>query len=63
MFNGELLADLRARKKLTQQQLADKLGVSRRNVVRWENGEVCPGAETIKELSKIFHIKMEVLLK
>lgn len=60
MFDNELLADLRVRKGLTQQQLAEKMGVHRTLIVRWESGQVCPSMENIKKLSKIFHIKIDI---
>ena len=60
MFDNELLADLRVRKGLTQQQLAEKMGVHRTLIVRWESGQVFPSMENIKKLSKIFHIKIDI---
>ena len=62
MFDCDFLKDLRYRKHLTQQQLADKLGVHRSIVIRWENGEVIPNADNIKKLAEIFHIKTDILL-
>lgn len=35
---GKFIAALRKEKKLTQEQLAEKLGVNHRSVSRWENG-------------------------
>lgn len=60
MFNNDLLLDLRVRKGLTQQQLADKVGVHRTIIVRWESGVMCPCIKNVKKLSKIFHIKIEI---
>lgn len=50
-------ADVRsARKKLglTQEMLAEKLGVSRNTVSRWEKGEVSPSAENVMALNHLF---------
>ena len=42
---AEKLTALRKSKELTQEQLAEKLNVSRQSVSKWENGQVIPEAE------------------
>ncbi|HEY1348998.1 MAG TPA: tetratricopeptide repeat protein [Ktedonobacteraceae bacterium] len=44
---GVLLKDFRARKQLTQQQLADAVGVHRHAISRWEHGDVLPQSKTL----------------
>lgn len=48
MAFGNNIKKLREEKNLTQQQLADKLYVSRQTICRWENGSRCPDLITAK---------------
>lgn len=54
---GKHLKTLREKNNLTQEQLADKLFVSRSNVSKWERNISLPDAETLLELSKILFLK------
>ncbi len=47
---------------LSQDELAEKLGVSRQSVSFWENGQTQPTIDNIIALSKIFHVSTDVLL-
>ena len=47
---GEFLKELRKEKGITQEQLADKLFVSRRTVSRWETGSNMPDLDVLVEL-------------
>ena len=47
---------------LTQDQLAERVMVTRQAVSRWENGETQPGTETLKLLSKEFDVSINTLL-
>ena len=49
MALSDNIKKLREEKNLTQQQLADKLYVSRQTVCRWENGSRCPDLITAKK--------------
>ena len=51
---GDNLKKLRKSKKLSQEQLAEKVNVSRQSVSKWENGEAYPEMNNILELCKIF---------
>ncbi len=51
---GDNLKNLRKSKKLSQEQLAEKVNVSRQSVSKWENGEAYPEMNNILELCKIF---------
>ncbi len=50
---GEQLCDARKAKGYTQEQLAEKLAVSRTNISRWESGKMMPDLDTVKRLSQI----------
>ena len=50
---GKFIAERRKSKKLTQEQLAEKLGISDRAVSKWERGLNLPDASLMLELSKI----------
>ena len=48
---GGFLKELRLEKQLTQEQLAEELGVSRRTVSRWETGNNLPDLSLLVELA------------
>ena len=50
---GTQLSNVRRAKGLTQEQLAERLAVSRTNISRWESGKLMPDLDTIKRLSQI----------
>ena len=56
------LKTLRKENHLTQEQLADTLGVSRQAVTKWEMGAGIPDIENLEALSKLFHVSIEELL-
>ena len=58
----DILRQLRQRNHLTQDQLAEKLFVTRQAVSRWEAGETTPNVETLKELSRLFDVSINTLL-
>ena len=58
----ELLRTLREKKGMTQEQLADKVLVSRQAVSRWETGETQPNTDTLKLLSKTLDTSINTLL-
>ncbi|MBO0780414.1 MAG: helix-turn-helix transcriptional regulator, partial [Ktedonobacteraceae bacterium] len=54
---GELLQTFRKRKRLTQQQLADAIGMHRHAISRWELGDVLPASKAIVlELARCLHL-------
>lgn len=59
---GERIKRLRIEKKMTQQQLAQKLYVTDKAVSKWERGNGLPEVGILKELSKILEVNMEYLL-
>jgi len=62
MNTGEVLTTLRQKHNLTQEELADRLFVTRQAVSRWENGETTPNPETLKQLSRLFSVSINTLL-
>lgn len=58
----EMLKALREKNHLTQEQLAERLMVTRQAVSRWETGETQPNTETLKLLSKEFDVSINTLL-
>lgn len=60
---SEKLITLRKGRDLTQEQLAEQLNVSRQSISKWESGQVIPEVEKIVELSKVFNVTLDYLLK
>lgn len=58
---GVFMAACRKRKKLTQRQLAEKLGVTDRSVSNWENGVCLPDASLYQSLCGLLQISIEEL--
>ena len=52
---------LRRRAGLSQDQLAERLGVSRQAVSRWENGSAVPGLEKLQAMCRCFQVSMDQL--
>ena len=62
METKDVLRNLRESRHLTQDQLAERVMVSRQAVSRWENGETQPGTDTLKLLSREFGVSINTLL-
>ncbi|MCR5635954.1 MAG: helix-turn-helix domain-containing protein [Clostridiales bacterium] len=62
MNTKDVLYELRTKNGLSQEELAEKIFVTRQAVSRWENGETVPNTETLKLLSKIFNVSINTLL-
>jgi transcriptional regulator with XRE-family HTH domain len=62
METKHILRELRAKHGLSQDELAEKVYVTRQAVSRWENGETTPNTETLKLLSKLFDVSINTLL-
>ena len=52
---------LRTQNGLSQDEVAEKVFVTRQAVSRWENGETVPSTETLKLLSRLFRVSIPVL--
>lgn len=62
MTTGEKIAMLRRRKNITQEQLAEILGVSRQSVSRWEVDQAFPETEKLIRLAGLFSCSIDFLL-
>ena len=62
MKKENIIYELRTKKGLSQDELAEKVFVTRQAVSRWENGETTPNTETLKLLSKLFDVSINTLL-
>ena len=56
MSLSEKILDLRKQQGMSQENLAEKLGVSRQAVYRWEVGSALPYASNIRQLSRLFGV-------
>ena len=59
----EQIKHYRKQAGLSQEKMAEKIGVSRQAITKWENGQVIPEVEKIVELSKVFDVTVDYLLK
>jgi len=62
MKTKDVLFELRTKNGLSQDDLAEKVFVTRQAVSRWENGETVPNTDTLKLLSKLFNVSINTLL-
>lgn len=62
METKDIILKLRSDKGMSQDELAEKLFVTRQAVSRWENGDTVPNTETLKLLSTLFDVSINTLL-
>ena len=62
METKDVLRELRVKNGLSQDELAEKVFVTRQAVSRWETGETVPNTETLKLLSRLFNVSINTLL-
>ena len=62
MDTKTVIYELRTKHGLSQDELAQKVFVTRQAVSRWENGETVPNTETLKLLSNVFEVSINTLL-
>ena len=60
---GEVLKERRIQAQLTQEFVAESLGVSRQAVSKWENGTADPSTTNLLKLAKLYNISPEELLR
>ena len=58
---GQIIQKLRINAELTQEQVAQKLFVSRELVSKWELGQRRPNIRELREMAKLFHVQMDDL--
>ena len=59
---GKKIMTMRNEKNLSQEQLAEKLNVTRQTISNWENGKFYPDIDSLVNLSKFFNVSVDVLL-
>jgi transcriptional regulator with XRE-family HTH domain len=59
---GENIQFLRKKRNLTQEALAEQLGVSRQTVAKWEAGESAPDLDAAARLSRTFDVSLDDLI-
>lgn len=62
METKDVIHELRNKAGLSQDELAEKLFVTRQAVSRWENGETLPNTDTLRRLSALFGVSINTLL-
>lgn len=58
----DVLLELRTRSGLSQQELADKVHVTRQAISRWETGETLPNTDSLQLRSQLFNVSINTLL-
>ena len=58
---GKQIYELRKKSNLSQEQLAEKVGVSRQTISKWELGETSPDIKQAKNLSQVFSVSLDEL--
>lgn len=59
---GKKIAELRKKNNLSQEELAEKVGVARQTISKWETGDTTPDINQVKVISKIFNISIDELV-
>ena len=59
---GNKIAELRKKNNLSQEELAEKVGVARQTISKWEIGDTIPDINQVKIISKIFNISIDELV-
>ena len=62
MDTKDVIFELRTKKGLSQDELAEKLYVTRQAVSRWETGETLPSVDTLQLISQVFSVSVDTLL-
>ncbi len=62
MITGEKLKALRTAKGLSQEKVAEKLGISRQAVTKWENNQSVPSSENLIALAEIYGVSLDELV-
>ncbi|MEG2175554.1 MAG: helix-turn-helix transcriptional regulator, partial [Oscillibacter sp.] len=63
MTLGEKIAKFRTEQHLSQGDLAEKMGVSRQSVSKWETGSSVPDLDKLVTLSELFSVSLDALVK
>lgn len=60
---GQRIRNLRSRKEMSQEELADKLYVSRQTISNWENDKSYPDIHSLLALSDLFDVSLDIMIK
>ena len=60
---GMMIASLRKEKRMTQIELAEKMGVTDKAVSKWERDLACPDVSTLRKLTEVFDISVDELMQ
>ena len=60
---GSKILELRKQKHMSQEQLAEKIGVARQTISKWELGETSPDIEQSKKIAQIFQVSLDELVQ
>ena len=63
MTIGKRIAHLRKEKGLTQEELAQHMGISPQAVSKWENDQTCPDISALPKLARLFGVTVDELLE
>ena len=63
MALGQRIRDCRQQAGLSQEKVAEQVGVSRQAVTKWEAGQTAPSTENLLKLAEIFHVPVEYLVE
>ena len=63
MALAEKLYELRKKSNLSQEQLAEQLGVSRQAISKWESGQATPESDKLVTISNYFQVSLDYLMK
>lgn len=63
MLLGDKIKQLRKNQKITQDELADKIYVSRQTISNWENNKSYPSMDFIFSISEVFNVPIDILIK
>lgn len=62
MFYGENIVKLRQQNNMTQEDLAEKLGVSRQTIYKWETGVTYPDIDKAMDIARLFNVSIDALM-
>jgi transcriptional regulator with XRE-family HTH domain len=63
MILADKIVNLRKKAGWSQEELAEKMGVSRQSISKWEGAQSVPDMNRILKLSEVFHVSTDYLLR
>ena len=60
---GKIIKNKRLELNMTQERMAELVGVSRQTISKWENDSICPDIDNVIRLSEIFNCKIDDIIK